>query len=331
MRRALNILLKAVLPLLVAGVILWWMYRGFDWDDLRQTLRSDVRWGWMLASMPFGVMAQVLRALRWRLLLEPLGEHPRRSTCVHSIFLSFGSSLVVPRVGEVLRCGVLSRYDGTNFTRAVGSVVTERIIDILVALLVSLAVLASQVPVFVRFFEETGFTLPRPEAPGSLTGYLLAAVGVALLVAVVYFLIRRFGLLSRTRHVMHDFQAGIASVAHLRRPWLFGVYTVGIWLSYFLHFSLTFFCFAFTEHLGLAAALVAYVVGSYAVLVPTPNGAGPWHYVVKTALTLFGVPAANAATFVLVVHTTQTLLVLLLGIYAAAALALTKRTDTTTS
>jgi hypothetical protein len=105
---------------------------------------------------------------------------------------------------------------------------------------------------------------------------------------------------------------------------LFACFTLGIWLSYFLHYYLTFFCFDFTADLGLGCALVTFIVGSIAVIVPTPNGAGPWHFAVKTMLILYGVADEHALYFVLIVHTVQTMLVILLGIYAWLALSFTK-------
>ena len=106
---------------------------------------------------------------------------------------------------------------------------------------------------------------------------------------------------------------------------LFIVVTLAIWVSYFLHYYLTFFCFDFTANLGLSCAMVTFVVGSIAVIVPTPNGAGPWHFAVKTMLILYGVADEQALFFVLIVHTVQTMLVVALGIYAWAALSFTKR------
>ena len=116
---------------------MWWMYRDFDWSGLWAALDGGMDWTWMWLSMPFGVLAQVLRAVRWRQSLEPLGERPRMMSCVHAVFLSYASSLAVPRVGEVLRCGVLKKYDGVSFTKSLGTVVTERMVDALVMLLLS--------------------------------------------------------------------------------------------------------------------------------------------------------------------------------------------------
>ena len=109
---------------------------------------------------------------------------------------------------------------------------------------------------------------------------------------------------------------GIISLKDVKSVPLFIFYSVAIWVSYFLHYYLTFFCFDFTAGLGLTCALVTFVVGSIAVIVPTPNGAGPWHFAVKTMLILYGVADTQALYFVLIVHTIQTLLVILLGIWA---------------
>ena len=111
---------------------------------------------------------------------------------------------------------------------------------------------------------------------------------------------------------------------HVRNIPLFLLLTLGIWGSYFLHYYLTFFCFPFTSSLGVACALVTFVVGSIAVIVPTPNGAGPWHFAVKTMLILYGLGETEALYFVLIVHTVQTMLVVVLGMVAWAVLAFTK-------
>ena len=102
---------------------------------------------------------------------------------------------------------------------------------------------------------------------------------------------------------------------------LFTFYTLAIWLSYFLHYWITFQCFHFTEHLGFTAAIVSFIVGSISVIVPTPNGAGPWHLAVKTILVLYGVASTDAVAFALIVHTIQTALVPVLGMFSIFALA----------
>ena len=182
MQKLVSIMLKVVAPLAFAVAVLWWMYRGFPWDELMQAVRSDMRWEWMWLSFPFGISAQAFRALRWRQVLAPMGLRPRLSTCLHAVFFSYFSSLVVPRSGEVLRCGVLHRYEGISFSRGVGSVVTERVVDMSMVALFSLATVLTQLPVFIRFLGETGLSLSGFLQGFTATGYLVTAVCLAFIV-----------------------------------------------------------------------------------------------------------------------------------------------------
>ena len=319
--------LKISLPLVLGGAILWWMYRGLDWQTLQMSLQGGMNWTWMWLSFPFGILAQVFRALRWHQLLKPLGEQPRVSTSINAVFLSYASSLVVPRVGEVLRCGVLKRYDGCSFSRGVGTVVSERVVDMAMIAVLSLLVFVLQIPVFMRFFRETGVSLTTFLGQFTATGWLVTIGCLIVLLLFTAYLLRRYQFFTHTRTVVHDLLEGLLSIRHLDGMGLFLLYSVAIWVCYFLHFYLTFFCFGFTSGLGFSVALVSFVVGTFAVLVPTPNGAGPWHFAVKTVLMLYGVPGEDGALFALIVHTVQTLLVAALGIYAVGALALTKVTS----
>lgn len=324
MKHRLNILLKVLLPIVLGSAILYWMYRGEDWNQIWQAATSGMRWEWMLLSFPFGIMAQVIRAWRWQQALEPVGEHPRTSTAIYSIFLSYAVSLVIPRSGEFARCGVLKKYDGVSFSTATGTVVTERAVDAAIMLVVTALTLLMQVGVFMTFFNETGTSMESFFQKFSLAGWFVTAVCGVAVVILGFFIVRKLSLYNKVKDTAQKIWLGIKSALHVRRPWLYVAYSLGIWLCYFLHYYLTFFCFDATEHLGLTCALVTFVVGTIAVIVPTPNGAGPWHFAVKTMLILYGVAAPEALIFVLIVHTVQTLLVALLGIYASAMLAVRK-------
>ena len=324
MKRILNILIKVLFPLLFAGAILWWMYRQVAWADIEKALESDMRWGWMILSLPFGVLAQVFRATRWRQSLRAIGQPVRLGTAIDAVFLSYASSLLVPRVGEVLRCGVLRRWDGVRFVEGVGTVVCERVVDMLIILLLTAATVVVEIPVFADFLSSTGMSVAGILQGLTATGYIVTVVCGLLILLMGWYLVRRLGVYRRTRGMWQRLVQGLVSIRLVKSKGLFWAQSIGIWLSYYLHFYLTFFCFGFTGHLGPMCALVAFVVGSFAVLVPTPNGAGSWHFAVKTVLVLYGVGANEGVLFVLIVHTIQTLLVALLGLWAMGALALTK-------
>lgn len=316
--------IKLLLPVLLGGVILYWMYRDFDFKRIESVMLYDMDWTWMLISLPFGITAQLFRGIRWRQTLEPVGERPRLSTCVNSIFLSYAASLVIPRIGEFTRCGVLSRCDGVSFPKALGTVVTERAIDTLLVMLITGLTLLAQMRIFGSFFQSTGTSLDSILRNFSATGYIVTAVCAVAILVLLHFLLKRLAIYNKVKATLSGIWQGMISLRSVKNIPLFIILTLGIWGSYFLHYYLTFFCFEFTSGLGLMCGLATFVVGSIAVIVPTPNGAGPWHFAVKTMLLIYGttvisgrrITADEALSFVLIVHTIQTMLVVLLGVAA---------------
>ena len=319
-----SIILKVLMPLILGGAILYWMYRGEDWQQIRHVMTDEMDWTWMLLSFPFGILAQMFRGWRWKQSLEPIGEHPRTSVSIHSIFLSYAASLLIPRVGEFTRCGVLKRYDNISFPKALGTVVTERAIDSLLVMGITAIVLLLEMSTFGMFFRKTGTNLHTILHSFSWAGYLVVAICVVAILILLHFLLRKLSIYNKVKATFSNIWQGVMSLRNVRNIPLFVFFTLGIWVSYFLHYYLTFFCFDFTSDLGIGCALVTFIVGSIAVIVPTPNGAGPWHFAVKTMLILYGVVDEHALYFVLIVHTVQTILVIALGIYAWVALSFTK-------
>jgi len=320
MRKFLNDAFKIALSVFLGGAILYWMYRDFDFGAVKHVMLHEMNWWWMILSFPFGILAQAFRGWRWKQSLEPIGEKPRTSTALNSIFLSYAVSLVVPRIGEFARCGVLNKKDGVSFPKSLGTVVTERAIDSLLVLSITAIVMLLQVPVFNSFFARTGTNFEEILRGFSWEGYLVTAIcGVAVLI-LLHFLLRKLAFYEKIKMTVKGIFEGVMSLKNVKNVPLFLFFTVGIWVNYFLHYYLTFFCFEATSHLGLMCALVTFIIGSIAVIVPTPNGAGPWHFAVKTMLILYGVADNAALYFVLIVHTVQTLLVVALGVYAWARL-----------
>ena len=313
---------QIILPLLLGGLILWWVYKDFEFSKIGYVLSDVMDWKWMILSLFFGVLGHVIRGVRWKLTLEPIGEHPKTSHCIYAVFFSYAANLVIPRIGEVSRCGVLHKYDGTSFSKSLGTVVSERLIDTLCVLLITGFTLLAQRDVLLSFFDQTGTKVPDLKAL-LLSGdfYIILICFLAILV-LLYFLIRHLSIFSKVKSVLKNIWEGILSLKKVQHLWLFVVYTIGIWLCYFLEFYIAAFCFPFSEHLSIMAALLLFVVGSIAVVVPTPNGAGPWHFAIITMMVLLGIGKEDAGIFALIVHGIQTFLLILLGIYAMVALSL---------
>ena len=320
----LQTIAKVLMPLILGGAILYWMYRGEDWQSIKHVMIHEMNWTWMLLSFPFGILAQMFRGWRWMQTLEPLGEKPRQKVAVNAIFLSYAVSLIVPRMGEFTRCGVLKRWEGISFSKALGTVVTERAVDTLIVLLYSGIILLFGMSTFGTFFKKTGTSFEHVLSGFSLTGWLVTTICAAAVLLLLHLLLKNLSIYNKVRTTLHGIWEGVLSLKDVRNLPLYLFFSVGIWVMYFLHYFLTFFCFDFTTHLGIGCALISFVVANFAVIVPTPNGAGPWHFAIKTMLILYGVVDQQALIFVLIVHTVQTMLVILLGMYAWARLSFTK-------
>lgn len=307
-----------MLPFVLGLGILWWMYRGTNWSDFGHYVLHEMNWWWMLLSLAFGILPQMARAWRWKMALEPLGEHPRRTSCTDAIFMSYAASLVIPRVGEVTRCGTLKTSDGVSFTKSLGTVVTERLVDSLLMLLFTGIAFLLQLPMFLRFLKETNTNVGDLLYRFTGTGYIVTFICLVAALIAGFVAIRRFSFFKKGRDMLRDMWEGVLSLRKVRNLPLYLFYSVLIWVGYFLHFYIAFFSFDFTAYLSIGAAFLIFCVGTFAVLVPTPNGAGPWHFAVKTMLVLYGVAETQAIMFALTVHTIQTALVVLLGAFGWA-------------
>lgn len=232
---------------------------------------------------------------------------------------------MLPRVGEISRCGVLAKYDDISFTKSLGTVVTERLVDVVCMVFITGTTFLLQMPVFLSFFKETGTKIPSIVHLLTSVWFYIVLFCIIGVIALLYYLMRALSFFEKVKGIVFNVYEGVMSLKNVKNIPLFVLYTVLIWLCYFLHFYITFYCFGFTEHLGAMAALVMFAAGTFAVVVPTPNGAGPWHFAVISMMVLYGVNVVDAGIFALIVHGIQTFLVALLGIYGLAALSLTNR------
>ena len=317
--------LQVVFPLLLGTLILVWVYRDFNFQRVGEVLFGGMNYAWMLFSLVFGVTAAVFRGYRWKLALEPLGEYPKTANCVYAIFISYASSLIIPRVGEVTRCGILAKYDNVSFSKSLGTVVSERMVDTLCMGLLSGLMLLLQLPVFLTFFAETGTNVNRyVDIFTSGHFYLIILCLLAVFILAV-FLIWNIALFAKLKGILLNVWQGFIALKDIRHIPLYIICSLGIWVSYFLEFYLAFYAFGFSADLGVTVALTMFVVGTFAVIVPTPNGAGPWHFAVMTMMMLYGVGKEDAGIFALLVHGIQTFLLILLGIYGLLALPFTNK------
>lgn len=320
MKKICSNILKIVLPLLIAGALLFYMYRDFNFTEAKRIFLHEMNVWWLVMSFVPITLSHVMRGLRWLITLEPLGYYPKKKDCIDSIFVAYAANVLIPRVGEVSRCAVLARYDKVPFSKALGTLVAERLIDMLLVLVFVCVMLLTQLDVFVSLFAQTGTNKASlVSLIASPKTYIVLGIAIAV-VWLLWIWLKKTALYLRIKQMVNGFVAGLLSLKNMHRKGMFFLYTIGIWIGYFLEFYLAFFCFPFTAELSVVQALVIFAAISLAIVIPTPNGAGPWHFVVIAMMTLYGVSQTGASSFALIVHASQTLWVMLLGIYGWVAL-----------
>ena len=155
-RKILNKTLQIALPLALGLAVFLWTYHGFDFKKACDVLFERMDYKWMILSLFFGIGGELFRGWRWTLALYPLGEFPKRSNSVYAVFVSYAANLVIPRIGEVSRCAILSKYDNVSFSKSLGTVLTERLIDMGCVGMITVCTLLWQMNIFSDFFRQTG-------------------------------------------------------------------------------------------------------------------------------------------------------------------------------
>lgn len=305
-------LLFFILSTLAGVLMMWWLYRGFRVEYLFDFFTQRSHFLWILLALASGVVANVLRSMRWHMLLQSAGISVSLRKAVELVFIAYLVNSVTPRLGELTRALLLKRGNADISTKALGTVVVEKLADVgCLILLVGLAVTVrwqSTKELVHRVGEGLQWALP------SYSVYIMAGCAVCVLVGL------SLPLLRHLRRFFRNLWTGICAIAHLRRPDAFAALCLGIWTCNFLQLYLLAPCFVELADMDMGSLLHVFAAASVGVLLPTPAGAGPWHFaIVKTLTAAYAVPKTVAQSFALVSHGLKTALVMLLGILGYAS------------
>ncbi|SDY02211.1 lysylphosphatidylglycerol synthase transmembrane domain-containing protein [Hymenobacter psychrophilus] len=324
MKQVLNVV-KYTLLLSVSALLMWYALQGQDLSRIGQYVREANYW-WLLLTLILSAFGYFSRAYRWKMQIEPTGHHPKYWDVYHAMMVGYLANLVLPRMGEVIRCSVLRRTSGVPVQVALGTVVTERVIDVLVLLGLLATVLLLDFNTFWNFVTEKLLAGKYDELARNRTP-LLVALGIALLLllglgyAVFRNLerLRQNALFSKAVGFVKGVLAGAFSVLKLENKGLFLFHTFFTWAVYYLMDYLAFFAFPETYDLGMRAGLAVLTFGALGMAAPVAGGIGPFHIMVQSVLLVYGVSREAGIAYALVVHGSQTLLVVLMGGISFAA------------
>ena len=324
----LRTLLKYVVPLVITVGLCYLMFTGIDFKEMIAIIRRDCNFSWIALALCISILSHVFRAMRWRIQLRALGIESPLFALVLSIFGTYAVNLVFPRLGEIWRTGYIAQRQQAQFTTVFGSMVADRLADTVTVGLLTLVTFMLASKALITYFADNADTVDR------LTGFATSPwlwLAIASLAALVWWFLTHKSTNSKVQKIrqqVHELWQGFAVIATMpgKGRWL--LLTAGLWGCYFVQLYVAFYAFPFTREVlaqhGILAALVAFVLSSISMGVPS-NGGGPWQWAIIFALGIYGLGQAQAAAFANLVLGTQTMLLILLGLFTFGCIALDKR------
>lgn len=315
-------ILKYCLSLAIAGGLMWYVFKDMDlaamWAKFQNANHS-----WLILVTLFTIIAAWSRAARWNMLLEPLGYRPSAFDSTVAVFTGYFANQLIPRAGEVTRCGTLNRLEKVPVNVSFGTVVAERVFDVVtLLLLIGLAFFLEFGRLSDFFMSLFGEKLGLGQGNGnSQIVFLgsLAVVGIGFLAAAWWFYrknadrLRQNSLFAKIEGFVLGLIDGLLSVRKLSNPGMFVFHTVLIWVMYFLSSYVCFFVLPESSHLTLLAGLTILIMGGLGMSAPVQGGIGPYHILVSSALVLYGLSKENGLALATYIHGTQMILMLILG------------------
>lgn len=310
--------LKYIIGLLIAIGLLWYVFRDWDLDDLLIRFKQ-VSYSWVILSIFLSLISHVIRAYRWNLLLHPLGYNKVSTFRTFlAIMVGYLANLMAPRLGEVTRCGILKKTDNVNMSVSIGTVIAERIVDLIglmVIIILGLSLQFERLSGFMMSFFQQKSTSLQLSSRASLT---LITIGVIFVISgvVLWWLrarIKRLPLYFKLRSFANELADGFTSILKLQNKRGFWVSTVAIWVFYFAMAYVMVFALSSTSHLSLLAGFSILIMGGLAMSAPVQGGFGTYHILVGSVLGLYGVIEKDGYFFATLMHTSQTFSILLFG------------------
>ncbi|HBB92718.1 MAG: hypothetical protein A2X22_04405 [Bacteroidetes bacterium GWF2_49_14] len=314
----LNIL-KYLLFLSVGIGLFLWVYRDQDMNSLWAGL-SEFHYGWIIASLGIALLSHFLRALRWRMLLDSIGYKPGVLNVFLSILVMYLANFAAPRMGEVTRCGILTRYEKIPFTAQLGTVVIERMVDVVILLLIIICVLLFDWNVLTDYLSDKMSVRDSGKYSFLTSWWFLSVAGLFVFLGILAVVFRRTLLkASITRKIVSYFEKfveGLKSILHLKKPLIFILLTIGIYACYFMMTWFVMIAFTPTMHLSPFVALAVLAMGSVGMVIPSLGGIGTYHSFVVATLKLYGTSAYNSTLLAFVLHGSTSVFLIFIGAIA---------------
>lgn len=294
-------------------------------DDIKEAKLT-----WVLAAIAAGIISVISRSIRWQIMAEPLGYKTSFWNTFHGVMVGYMVNFAIPRGGEVARAGIVSKVEKIPLTTMIGTIVAERLVDLICMGIVLLLAIGLQFDTIMQAFELFSSN-KQPTAGDDGSGLSLIQIGLigAAVVGVIFLIFRKkiqqLPLYTKVIEFIRGFGDGIKSLTKIKKPIQFIVHSIIIWLMFYLMVFLCFYALPSTENLGWEAGLTCLVMSTIAILLPAPGGLGTFHYFISLGLTLYGVNQDDGVVYATIAHASQMIMFIGVGAVSMILLLITQR------
>ncbi|NVN95321.1 MAG: flippase-like domain-containing protein [Bacteroidetes bacterium] len=332
MKKKVLLILKFVFFIGLGIFFIWWFQRKLtpiEKHEITNSFRS-ANYIWVFLAIIPGILSHLSRSIRWQMLLKPMGYKPKLKTTFAAVMIGYFANLAFPRLGEVMRCGVLHKYEKIPVSKSFGTVITERTIDMIIFFILFILTLVLEFHNLKDYVYDK-FIMKYPDKLSSfnVTNFLFFFTLAFIVFIVILFFVFRKRIIASNIYlkiivILLGFVEGLKSLSKVDKPLFFIFHSLFIWLNYFLMTWLIFFCFDQTSSLGLSAALLALVMGSFGIMI-VPGGIGIYPWIISITLVIFAIPETVGYAMGWIAWSSQTLLIIILGLISLAVLPLLKK------
>lgn len=327
--------LISVLKLVVAfGIGVFIIYLSLK--DISSKERDDIfsslylaNYSWVLLSLVFGILSHLIRAERWRMLLAPMGYKPELRTTFYAVMIGYFANLGIPRSGEVARCTVLYKQNKIPVDKSVGTVIIERSIDLLIFVVLFFFAFMVEFNRIEEYVQSN--ILPAIDKKfGFISADILftsSILGIFLLIIISFLILRKrilkIAFVQKITVLLSGIWEGLKSVLNIKKPWLFILYSLLIWVNYYLMILVGLQAIPETSNLGMGAALSVLVLGSIGIML-TPGGIGLYPVIVAQTLILYGLSPDSGFGDAIgwLTWSSQTIMIIIVGSFSLIMISL---------
>ncbi len=306
---------KILIPLAFGGYLIY-----KDLSQLTTSEKNDLMHGilsanipWLILSLVIGMLSHVSRAYRWNYLTQPLGIKITFWNSFFSIMIGYAANLVFPRVGEIIRCSMITKYEKHALSKLIGTVVIERIFDLMILCIIILLVFFTQFNLLHEYIHPKMELFLNSNNLSQKLMYVSIAIGTFMVVAYVIFKKVNHPLIDKLGQMVKQMYAGLKNILHMKQKTPFLIHTLFIWFAYILSMYFAFISLDIFKNITIDMLLTCFLVGSLSVIL-VQGGIGIYPIAIMQALALYSIPEENGRTVGWLIWSVQTGLIIFAGI-----------------